>query len=141
MFGILSLVFSDVLACFFFKPYLKHPATRKKLITASLILFPIAVIGSFIGSYIIESGQPDSFKKGVELIKEERSIKQKIGSFKSLRFNENELPQESDNPAILLFELKGSEGAVQVKGKVAKDSSGNWYLVEIQDSLIEQYKK
>ncbi|WP_165820641.1 hypothetical protein [Pontibacter virosus] len=139
MFGIISLVFSAVLAYFFFKPYLKHPATRKKLIKTFLILLPIAVIGSYIGTYIIEAGQPDSFNEGVELVKEDKRIIEKIGSYKSLWFNENELPKETDNPADLFFELEGSKGVVQVKSKVAKDNTGRWYLVEVQDSLIEQY--
>lgn len=139
MFGIISLIFSAVLAYFFFKPYLKHPATRKKLIKAFLILLPITVIGSYIGTYIIEAGQPDSFNEGVELVKEDKGIKEKIGSFKSLRFNKNDLPKKTDNPANLFFELEGSNGVVQVKSKVEKHSNGRWYLIELQDSLIEQY--
>ena len=138
MFEIIGLVLGAVLAYFFFRPYLKHPTTREKLIKTFLLLLPIAVIGSVIGSYIIEAGQPESFNRGVELVKENPSVKEKIGSFRSLRFNKNELPKESDDPAQLLFELKGSKGAIQIKGTVTRDSNGNWYLVEMQDSLIEQ---
>lgn len=139
MIEILGLVVSAGLAYFFLKPYLQHPKARKKIIKKFVILLPLAVVGSLIGSYFIETGQPDSFKNGVALVIENNKVREKIGSYKALRFNEHELPEESDNPAYLIFEIEGSKGKIQLKSKVAKDKAGTWYLVELQDSLIEQY--
>ncbi|QHL86759.1 hypothetical protein GU926_04620 [Nibribacter ruber] len=140
MFEVVGWIVSGIIAYFFFKPYWKHPVTRKKLIKGFLILFPLAVLFSFIGSYLINAGQPESFNEGVELVKQNLDVKNKIGGFKSLHFNQNDLPKDSDNPAKLRFELEGQEGRVLIECLVIKEGDDNWKVAEIiKDSLVEKY--
>ena len=140
MFEIIGWVISGIIAYCFFKPYFRHPKTRSKLLKGFLILFPLAVLFSIAGTYMIEAGQPDSFNKGVELVKQNSKIKNKIGGFKALHFNKNDLPKESDNPAKLKFKLEGQEGIVLIECVVIKENADKWKLAEIRkDSLIEKY--
>lgn len=140
MFEVVGWIVSVIIAYFFFRPYWKHPETRKKLIKGFLILFPLAVLFSFVGSYLLEAGQPESFNEGVELLKQEPSVKSKIGKFKALHFNQNDLPKDSDNPAKLKFELEGQKGKVLIECLVIKEGADNWEVTEIiKDSFVEKY--
>lgn len=125
---------------FLFYPWLKHSVNRKKIFKWFLIVYGIAMLVSAVGTYVIGSGQPDSFTEGVVLIKNKSDIKDKIGEFKALKFDKKELPHSSDNPADLKFKLEGSKGILEIEGRVARKNNGKWQLVNIKkDSLIEQF--
>lgn len=138
--GLAYLFLAAVVIYFLFYPFLKHAVNRKKLFKWFLITYAITAVLSTIGSLYMDKGQPESFEEGVKIMKNKDEVKDQIGEFKSLKFDERDLPKETDNPADLKFTLKGSKGVLQVESRVAKNSKGDWYLIEIsKDSLIERH--
>ncbi|WP_147383294.1 hypothetical protein [Pontibacter oryzae] len=126
---IILFVVSGVLY-FLFYPFLKNRVNRKKTLRWFLIVYGAALLFSTISYYFSEEKPPESFLQGVELVKQQPQLTSKIGQFKQVVYNNEDLPRPSDNPAILKFTLQGTSGAVQVEAKVAKGSRGGWYLTE-----------
>lgn len=126
---IILFVISGVLY-FLFYPFLKNRVNRKKTLRWFLIVYGAALLFSTISYYFSEEKPPESFLQGVELVKQQPHLTSKIGQFKQVVYNNEDLPRPSDNPAILKFTLQGTSGAVQVEAKVAKGSRGGWYLTE-----------
>ncbi|MCJ8165217.1 YwiC-like family protein [Pontibacter sp. E15-1] len=125
---------------FVFYPFLKNKINRKKTLRWFLFLYGGALLISTIGYYFTGTDKPDSFKQGVELIKEQEAVKSRIGQFKALNFEEDDLPGKADNPADLKFTLRGSKASLLLEAKVAKDGDGNWYLIRIEkDSLLKKH--
>jgi hypothetical protein len=137
---IVYLFLASLLVYFLFYPFLKRSVNRKKVFKWFIIAYGIAALISTAGSYLMTPGQPESFKKGVEIIKKNHEITDQIGVFKSLKYKRNELPEESDNPADLKFKLEGSKGTLLIESQVAKNDTGDWYLMKINKAiLIEKY--
>lgn len=137
----IGLLFAALgLAYFLFYPFLKNAVNRKKLFKWFIIAYVLAVLAATVGSYSKKARQPDSFEAGVEMMKNDRRVLDKIGVYKSLKFNKEDLPAETDNPADLKFMLEGSTGTILMETKVAREKQGDWYLLQIKrDSLVEKY--
>lgn len=115
---------------FLFYPFLKNKINRKKTLRWFLIIYGAAILLSTISYYFSEEEAPESFRQGVELVKQQPGITSKIGQFKGVTYNTEDLPEQGDNPAKLKFTLQGTSGTVQVEAKVAKGSRGGWHLTE-----------
>ena len=130
---LLSLFFIGI-SFFSLKPYLKNPAQRKTLIRVGLILLPLSLLGYLAVTYI--NSKPDSFERGVEMLKSNKEIQSKIGDFDSYTFFEENLPKKEDNPASFKVELQGSQASVYLTCKIKRDTLGRWHFLKIkQDSL------
>ncbi|WP_347159684.1 hypothetical protein [Pontibacter chitinilyticus] len=140
MLDLIILAVGGGFAYFVFKPLIKHPGIQKKFFHWFLAAYFLVLLATTAANYLIEPEQPTSFKAGVALVKNDKDIQQKIGEFKTLKFNKKDFPGETDDPATLKFELVGSKGILFVESKVAKSSDGNWYLMEItKQSLLRKY--
>jgi hypothetical protein len=125
---------------FLFYPFLKNRVDRKKTLRWFFYAYGGALLLSTISYYFSGSEKPESFDEGVELIKEQNTIKSRIGQFKDVIVEKEDLPGKTDNPADLKFTLKGNKATLLIEAKVAKDGDGNWYLIRIEkDSLLEKH--
>ena len=130
---------SLVLAYFFIKPYMQTKSQRMTALRIVLILIPLAIIAYWLVTYFTYYNKPESFEKGVELLKNSKDIKSKIGSYESYTYFDKDLPKKTDNPAAFKVSLKGDLATIYLSCKVQEDKLGQWYLVEIkQDSLKKQ---
>jgi len=103
-----------------------------------LIAFGLfAIFGSLAMFFYMRSEETESFRQGVELLKSNKNINDKIGSFESYSFNENNMPDEKDNPAILHVSLEGSKAKIFLTCKIKKDKADDkWHFIEVkQDSI------
>lgn len=115
---------------FLFYPFLKNRVNRKKTLRWFLAAYAVALVLSTLSYYLSEEEAPASFRQGVELIKQQPGITSKIGQFKAVHYSNEDLPEQSDNPAQLKFILQGTSGAIQVEAEVAKGSRGGWHLTK-----------
>lgn len=133
--GLLSLL----VGYFILKPFLTTIEARVKLLKFYLILTPFALGFLLFAIYYYSSGQPASFKKGLEALISDKKILSKIGDYKSYSFFKDSLPKEKDNPAKFKIQLNGSEAKIYLECTMQKDKFGNWSLKELkEDSLIKK---
>ncbi|MHA6249140.1 hypothetical protein ACXYMU_14460 [Pontibacter sp. CAU 1760] len=136
---VLLFVASGVLY-FLFYPFLKNKVNRKKTLKWFLYLYGGALLLSTISYYFTGTEKPDSFEEGVKLITEQEAVKSRIGKFKAVTFEEDDLPSKADNPADLKFTVQGSKATMLIEAKVAKNREGSWYLIRIEkDSLLKRH--
>lgn len=136
---VLLFVASGVLY-FLFYPFLKNKVNRKKTLKWFLYLYGGALLLSTISYYFAGTENPDSFEEGVKLITEQEAVKSRIGQFKAVTFEEDDLPSKADNPADLKFTVQGSKATMLIEAKVAKNSEGSWYLIRVEkDSLLKKH--
>ncbi len=137
--AIVILFVSGGILYFLFYPFLKNKINRKKTLRWFLFLYGGALLLSTISYYFSGTDKPDSFKRGVELVKEKEAVKSRIGTFKAVTFEEDDLPSKADNPANLKFTVQGSKANMLIEAKVAKNGDGEWYLIRIEkDSLLKK---
>ncbi len=91
----------------------------------------------FIKYFLSVQGLPTSFRKGVELLINNKEVISRIGSYTSYTFNKDQLPKETDNPAFFKIAISGdSAKTIYLTCKMQKMSSGSWALKAIKiDSL------
>jgi Ca2+/Na+ antiporter len=120
------------------KPFLKTKENRIKIIKWLLMLYLFAFLLYLLFLFIKNHNEVESFSKGVELLKANKEIINKIGSFKSYSFYGSWIPRKTDNPASFRVSLKGDSAEIYLSCTVKKDTLGVWHLVRIQqDSLIK----
>ncbi len=121
---------------FLFYPFFKNKVNRKKVFKWFVIVYIVAVTAATISSYSSgKAEQPESFIAGVEIVKKDRTVLEKIGEFKSLEYEQKDLPAKTDNPAELKFMLIGDKGRILVESTVAKKNDGNWHLLQIKKGI------
>lgn len=109
---------------------------RRVLLRLYIILVPLSFIAYGISNYFIYYNIPESFEKGVELLKKNKNIQSEIGIYESYTYFNNDLPEKIDDPASFKVSLTGDFATIYLSCKIAKDEFGTWRLIEIkQDSL------
>jgi hypothetical protein len=140
MVAIVISVLALFLSYYFYRPYLKTAESRKMVLKAHLILIPIAFAFYLLASYLIGQGQPLSFNEGVELLKNNKEVISKIGTYQSYTFSKNELPKEIDNPATFKVAMNGTTATIYLTCEMQKAASGKWFLKKIkEDSLMVKH--
>lgn len=117
---------SVVLAYFFLKPYIKNKSQRVSALRLFLILVPLAIITYWVITYFTYYNKPASFENGVELLKNNKDIESKIGTYESYTYFDKYLPKKTDNPAS----FKVSTATIYLSCKIKKDTLGQWHLME-----------
>lgn len=115
---------------------MKNKSQRLSTLRLFLILVPLAIITYWVITYFTYYNKPASFENGVELLKSNKDIESKIGTYESYTYFDKDLPKKTDNPAFFKVSLKGSTATIYLSCKIKKDTSGQWHLIEVkQDSL------
>lgn len=104
-----------------------------------IVLALLSAVMAISGVLYISPHEPESFSQGVKLLKRNKYVLAKIGSYRSHSWKATELPHEQDNPATFRVSILGSTAKIYLHCKVRKDASGNWRLLKImQDSIRYQ---
>jgi hypothetical protein len=130
-----------LLSYFYAKPFVKTQEQKDILLRSILILIPISIVGYGIVMYYTEYDKPESFKASIKFLQQRTDIKNKIGSYESYSYLDQDLPKKEDNPARFKLSMKGSDAIIYLSCEARKNNSGSWYIVHLsQDSLIEVNK-
>ena len=136
---IILSVFGLVVSYYFIKPYLKLPGARKVFLRRYLVFLAIVFLVSICVKYFIIDNQPESFKQGVELLKNKKEILNKIGEYDSFTFYQDSLPKGTDNPARFKVALNGSIATIYLECTMQKDKTDKWFLKELkEDSVVKK---
>ncbi|WP_256012662.1 hypothetical protein [Desertivirga xinjiangensis] len=101
-----------------------------------IILAAFSAVMAIGGVLYLDQDEPESFSQGVELLKRNKHVLAKIGTYRSHTWKATELPNEADNPANFRVSILGSTAKIYLHCKVRKDERGNWRLLRImQDSI------
>ena len=131
-------VVSLITAYFILKPFFRTAKNWSKIIWFYLILTPFALAFLVFAIYYYYSGQPESFKKGIELLSSNKKILSEIGDYKSYSFFKDSLPKKEDNPARFKVQLNGTAAIIYLRVIMQKDKTENWTLKDFkQDSLVK----
>ena len=125
-----------LLSYFFYRPYLKTAESRRMVLKVHLILVPIALAFYLLASYLIGQGQPSSFSEGVELLKSNKEVINKIGTYQSYTFSKTELPKKTDNPATFKVAINGTMATIYITCTMEKGTSGKWFLKNIEEDSL-----
>jgi hypothetical protein len=102
------------------------------------VLIPIAIVGYWAVTYFTYYDKPKSVRESIELL-ERSDIINKIGSYECYSYYDENLPDETDNPARFKLSMKGSNAIIYLSCEAKKTGSGKWILTKIeQDSLIKE---
>lgn len=102
-------------------------------------VFLMTLIIAAFGVWYMKPYEPESFQKGVMLLKKNKYIKSNIGSYSSHSWKHTELPEETDNPASFKVSFKGSDAEVFLTCIVSKNPNGVWKLDEIRQDSIKRF--
>jgi hypothetical protein len=138
MLPVILTLLAITISVIFFKPYLRTPQQRRTLFKFGLILLPLSIIGYLVVTYINYDSKPDSFRRGVELLQNDKDIQSKIGIYDSYSYFDKDIPKKDDNPAKFKVELTGSLASIYLYCEVQKDTKGKWHILKVkQDSLVK----
>ena len=123
------------LAYFFFLFF--DGKTLRKYFKINLVLFPIGLLLAIIMWYIYERSTPASFKEAVRYVTDKPDLMGKVGTYESYSYRSDELPKDTDNPALVRMTIRGSRAIMYLSCALIKQPNDEWLMKSIKvDSLI-----
>ncbi len=87
----------------------------------------------FLARYLMK--MPPYFEQGIEQLHANKYVEEKVGDFNSYSYKKDQLPKETDNPAIFDIELIGDSINLYLTCTMVKTKE-KWYLAKIKPDSV-----